>query len=693
MRIVDYLYDNQCTLRCFSVEASTEGAKSLVFTRSGAPVSFSFKLEGDVLHWEAPHGRAGCAKSGRFFRLNPFDRVEQVRGITTAPRQRLQRIVSAAKGVANQTSRIVNHFFLGGMDVDTRGLSRDLLEGILSPGRSREGGFVCRWSFEAEGKARVDVVDYGGILDDNPNVEGQAEEPRVMTNYYADGYAAYLFLRRYKETGDEQYFSAGIDNLEFLLRTYEGYPRGLTWMHHEFKNPAFLECVALLKQWGRLPENFIDNLKRLRVDRYEPTNVYALRYYWKVLLRESGGRADERRIQTCRDRLLKDQTADGLIMDNNPPMYLAARDLTYHQYSLACLAGALDFGVEDDVIRDIFIKGCEFSRAMLLGNGEVSYNGRGANNIYHIASAIYAFSFAHRKYGFEVGSLEPMFERLTEFTNQDGSLPTALNLYGDERMAWNHCRTPYNALTAFLLLKAEDAGLPSVAGAQGTVEAKKFFNESGYGIYRCDAYEAVLFYGLSESYVYSGAHRTGVSGLAAFLPNSGKPLNLILNRSLRDGGALATDLPTIIHDGCHYEPIGGQLSETESGFLWRQSNQVFTYERAYCFEQDGLKFIDRLEMKQGGVMKVQNAFGWPLNSQAYSYELNDKFIHIKPMGGDRCGWALSSHDTPLTSWGEKEIVSNPRGRGVMLSKDFAEVSVLPKDVFTWEISLMKEWQR
>ena len=179
MRIVDYLYDTQCSLQSFSVEPSPQNAISLIFTRSGAPVSFNFNLRGNRLHWQAPNGWTGSAQAGRFFRLNPFSRVEQVGGIESAPRQFSERMISAITGVGNQAARILRHFFLGGLDVDTRGLSRDLLEGMLSPGRSRGGGFVCRWSLEAGGEVRVVVVDHGDAARLVQGEQGQHPVPDV----------------------------------------------------------------------------------------------------------------------------------------------------------------------------------------------------------------------------------------------------------------------------------------------------------------------------------------------------------------------------------------------------------------------------------------------------------------------------------------------------------------------------------
>ncbi len=687
-RITQFLFAQQCTLRDLYVPSGKEVIQSVAFTRSASKVEIKLRLEGSVLHWSLANGRSGQAKATNFFRLNPFGDVAQVYSAPMVPRSLIEKIKTASKRLYLQVACIVRHLRLGGWDRQTRGLVRDLKGAVLNPERSGEGGFVCKWYPKREGGAVIEVIDHGGILDDNPNVEGEAYAPRVMANYYADGYAAYCFLREFQVSGDEAYFEAGKAAIDFLIRSYEDYPRGITWQHHEFKNPAFLECLNLLESMGRLPPAYRKFVGQLRLDRYEPTNVFALRYYWMTLQSLIQGKRDEVRIRECRERLIRDMTQDGLILDNNPPLYTEARDLTYHQYSLACLAGALAVEPGDKAVRDLFLEGCEFSAANLLRNGELSFNGRGAHNIYHIASAIYTFAFARKRYGFPAHGGDSMLDLIERHFQPDGSLPTALNHYPEERMGWNHCRTPYNALTAFLLIKASDEGL---GGWGGRPLESRFMEDSGYATHRGANYDAAFFCGLGESYVYSGAHRTGVSGLAALVPLGGEPINLILDRSLRDNGLLTTDLPTFQVGQTFIEPIGGQIRKDEDGWSWVLENDQFLYERSYSFGKKCISVSNSLRKKTSDTIKVKNWWAFAVNESAYSSHVEGGVLKINSLAGP-VKWSLQGKAVSgLSGWTRRSVISNPRGRGSLYQRSVVfsgrAPEVLFKDVLTLKLKI------
>src|SRR3989338_586924 len=149
------------------------------------------------------------------------------------------------------------------------------------------------------------------------------------------------------------------------------------------------------------------------------------------------------RINNCITILKKNQTKEGLIHDNNREDYKDAHDLTYHQYSLACLASSLNY-INNRKVKEIFSKGIDFSSKIVLPNGEIAYNGRGANNIQYLASAIYAFKVASDilnddKYK-SLSYL--MLNQLKKWQLHDGLIPIGMNKHLNRRMAWNHCLTP-----------------------------------------------------------------------------------------------------------------------------------------------------------------------------------------------------------------------------------------------------------
>jgi hypothetical protein len=177
----------------------------------------------------------------------------------------------------------------------------------------------------------------------------------------------------------------------------------------------------------------------------------------------------------------------------------------------------------------VFLAGVGFSLACLTPDGEVAYMGRGANNIYHMASAIAAFSHAARR----VRSIDPassarlgraahlVFEYLGRARRPDGMLPVAVNDRIDLRMAWNHCHTPYDALSSYFLARAAaDRVELDNREREGQVPAEVVgrFERPGDGRFTFvtrPGYYATHFAGAERSYWWSAPnHFTGAPGLA-----------------------------------------------------------------------------------------------------------------------------------------------------------------------------------
>lgn len=688
-----YLRRNQCLPETFLVQKCESSEMSVEWTLSQAPSTIRFFCNGRDLHWECERGGSGVALEGRLFWINPFDESKEVFNVSTGGSQasKLKRIYGTLKA---KSEVVRGHVKASGFDWETRSLLKEF--GSLVLGHKRlphQHGFLCRWQRTSQG-ATVSVLDHGGILDDNPNVEGHALPARVMAHYYADTYAAYLFLRRGFEDQDGDSVEAGLKALRFATNSMQSYPRGPVWMHNEFKNAGLLECAILLESRGELPGWLRAFCGQLKCDFYQPVNVYALRYYWKTLQNSLIGKEDRGRREQCIQVLQANQSEDGLILDNNPPIYQHARDLTYHQYSLACLAGAIEAQPGNTEIETIFIKGCEFTKRTMLSNGELSYNGRGANNIYHLASALYAFGLARKRFGFEVSGVDAVLERLAEFQLEDGSLPTALNAYSKERMGWNHCRTPYNALSGFLLKKAADTGLFEGAEGKCDDEANAYCLDSGYSIFRRSNYEAVFFSGLGESYVYSASSRTGVGGLAMLLLKGRSPLTLILNRSLRDNGLLATDLPTIQIEEERFEPIGGTLKSTDNGVFWTHETPLFEFNRTYQFLEDVILVSNTFQVKKRSEVSISSAVALALNTEAYRHAVSGENRRIEVSGLDgnlMIVLSLLAKETKmemqLGPWLENPVKSNPRGRGLLLSRHFERRDIQPQTRVEWAYTI------
>ena len=678
--IGQFLFDNQCILESINLSGDVQEER-LQFTRNGPVLLTRFSVSGKTLRWSCGQN-TGEAKEGEFFRLNPFATEIQQPAVDSGARSGGK----IATRLRHSFLMIYEHWKLAGFDFETRRLAADFCLNLVNHKRDSGAGFLAKWRYVSENKICVKICDFGGILDDNPNVEGAALGPRVMADYYADAYAAYIFIREYLAGGGDEWKVAALDVLDFIAESYEGYPRGVVWYHHEFKNPAILECILLLEQANIEISRKIRNLPNImRLDSYEPTNVFALRLYWKGLLAKMTNRSECNRMEACRVRLRNDTTVDGLILDENPPAYCGARDLTYHQYSLACLAGYLA-NCEDPAIVELFLEGCRWTINTRLSNGEVSYNGRGANNIYHVAASMYALTFASKEYGLRCGDLSPMLSLLEARLEPDGALPTAMNQYGSERMGWNHCRTPYNALTAFYLrLIADKGSISEEPIVDGVCEKKgtKLLTDSGYVVHRTSQYSMAFFAGIRESYVYSQAHKTGVSGTAAVLPYKCLPLYLTLDRSLRCPATLTTDLPTIVFNGLAHEPIGGVISYNDQCVTWTKEALGFSLLRKYEFQSASVRISNELKIHRNGDLSGDRWLALPLHGDSYEWdETRSGFVFREKRDSsvNVCALVVESSDA-CGEWQQEPVISNPRGRGVILKKSLDECKVEAGSVF------------
>ena len=182
---------------------------------------------------------------------------------------------------------------------------------------------------------------------------------------------------------------------------------------------------------------------------YDPVNVYGLRYYNAALA------GDTARRRFCLAVLQANQRPDGLLADNFAGNAVDSADLTYHQYALAmlCLGNAL---VGDRRADAIIEKALACSATNLLSTGEATYYGRGANNVYHLASCACAFSYGIARLGLDLrDALALVATRLEAFQDEGGLWPTAMNrAERDAMIGWHGSECQYSALSGFLLVEA-----------------------------------------------------------------------------------------------------------------------------------------------------------------------------------------------------------------------------------------------
>lgn len=368
--------------------------------------------------------------------------------------------------------------------------------------------------------------DSGGIYDEYLNAEGIFYPPQVAGNYYADAYSAFVFAKQFHLTGDTVWLKASESAQSFLARVYPQYrPASIVWHHSDFKNAAILEIlldqnISSIRELNFLSFNLLE-------DRYEPTNVFALRLHWKTLANKY--RVDNRytdEILNDFKRIRSDQTLDGLFHDNIYT-YPDAHDLTYHQYTCACLGLALEASFFEEGWT-AFSRAAFFSLMFLGPNGEPAYTGRASNNIHQSSSAALTFAIA-AKYCDDtalrdqyLSAIQKIINNLKNFQiESSGMLPTALNRNVSLRMGWNHCESPYNALVCFMFFKIQTIlkvlGVNQISSVEIPLEENSVFiaDDAGFASVSLDGCYVVIFSGCDSSYGWSEhRHITGLAGLA-----------------------------------------------------------------------------------------------------------------------------------------------------------------------------------
>lgn len=419
---------------------------------------------------------------------------------------------------------------------------------------SQFGGITFRATKEDGGFYRLECYDFGGIYDPNLNAEGIFYPAQVAGNYYADAYSTLAFLHMYEKTKDSVWFEAAVSSWRFLKRIYPRYlPSHIVWHHSDFKNAAILEIInkysKKFKEFSEFPSELVE-------DYYEPTNVYALRCHWKNLAKKLNFRHQFQDPTLDLRRVTEDQTLDGLIHDNIDT-YPDAHDLTYHQYSCACLAGALSACHTEDM-ETVFLKAVNFTLEVMGPDGETAYVGRASNNLHHAASSIYAFAKAAElensvslKASFIKGAVLCL-RRLTTFQDSQGHIPTGLNDQAKLRMAWNHCSSTYNALSCFFLneackLVSSNTTLLSSLETTIPMQTRRAWvgDDAGYACLSNNHIYTVIFSGCDKSYPWSeGKHITGAAGIA-LLGSQGRASIYPCLDLHKESDTLISDLPVV----------------------------------------------------------------------------------------------------------------------------------------------------
>jgi hypothetical protein len=521
----------------------------------------------------------------------------------------------------------------------------------------QENTFVC------------ESYDEGGIFDEYINAEGLSYPHQVAGNYYADAYSCLVFERMFRLTHDDKWLKASLASQRFTQRVYPQYmPASIVWHHSDFKNAAIVEeqlasqsIPGVIQPWS------IDTFYE---DRYEPTNVFALRYHWKSVLAKLTN--DDKLLQSANKDLEKvacDQTDDGLFHDNIAT-YPDAHDLTYHQYSTACLGLGL-LQTEDPKGWDMFNRAVRFTLNALSPSGEPAYTGRASNNIHQSASAILAFSIAASRSSkideidMFLKGISVMAVRLKSFQLDSGMLPTAMNTYVDKRMAWNHCETPYNGLVGYMLLRAASILEQLTESENSTLlpleqEHTWLANDAGFASLGNGHQYLVFFAGCDRSYGWSeDRHVTGCAGLALFGDVNGNSLLPCLDVSIPDE-VVISDMPIINGQAAFGR---GHLSQESDSIKYSHSYGGADVIRLYSLINNDLVIVSRIK-SLGKPLQIQGGMAWAGLHQKH-FELNVDKAHsmltIKNGDNHLCAKVWHFRNNNFGGVQQSQKVSNAKG--------------------------------
>jgi hypothetical protein len=430
-------------------------------------------------------------------------------------------------------------------------LSSKKTRDVCNEVRSRSGGLTFRVVRATGEVLNLKCLDFGGIYSKHLNAEGVRWPDQVAVGYYSTEYASYVFHHMYEINKEVIWLKALEDSLVYFINTYKPY-KAIAFDHFEFKLLPMLLLLAKLKDSALISEALVTNLESClgyNEKEYTPVNVYAMR----IASLSVGLEGEKFRLSKI-DQYLRileaNITPQGLIRDNYLPAYKNSADLTYHQFSLACLVLA---GMKhtDSRIQRLISKGLAFSRYVRTQGCHVSYYGRGSNNIYHLASYVFAESCASDTHFYAIDGILDLY---LSYLNEDCGLPSALNRHFESRMGWNHCNIPYIGQSLFFLalslevLEKEKKMICDEKIDLGQVKHPDYLKISN------NTFEFICGRG-SDTYVWSdGVYLTGCPGLAS-VSIAGQDLLASLGYNFRVKEWI-TDLPLDVLK----EPVFGDKS-------------------------------------------------------------------------------------------------------------------------------------
>lgn len=545
------------------------------------------------------------------------------------------------------------------------------------------------------GCVRLVCTDAGGIYDPNPGFENVEHPAQVTEDLYGSSYAALMFLSAHQYGLDQfRFYEAGINALKFVLKNYHNYPGGrLFFRHHDFKNACIYEC----KKFLLVKDKHLLSAFSPSAHPYDPTNVHALRIHWLLEKKNSTGKLttlDKVSYYLSKFNIQLSATRDGFIRDNFRATDVQCNGLSYHQFSLACLARAYDIS-NKKWLKKYFYKASQFTQAMQLSNGEIGYTGRGANSIYHLCSGIYGMALDF-KTSSDPKSLENCLRSvsyLESHVTPSTLLPTCLNEFADQRMGWNATSIPYNAQSAYFLhhslLALKNSNVEMLSQSHSKKVGWKFrpLTDSGFARIGNEKINIVV----SESGAsrpWSGYHHhTGAGGLAS-LSICGLEMLLHLDYSVREK-LYVSDMPTLLLNNSTVIPSRIWISDSNIGSInvFIKFKEGLLLDRRYDLTSQGVRIETKILKSSrkviGGYLEgdikipIRDKFTVLQSEQELIVKDNDQILCTLKINK-----MAQKSDKP---WDFINVKSNTQGKGLILQSSPLLIQKSTKALSIFEI--------
>ncbi len=324
--------------------------------------------------------------------------------------------------------------------------------------------------------------------------------------------------------------------IAFHIRTSVDEYKGANWPYHwEFNNLAFFETYQILRPHlghgeARLWRTHIANA---RWSRASATNWVAMRGLAALKRREIVRRTgDSARWTLARRRVLRAQDESGLFLEQRNK----GVSLQYHAYTVALILAFAGLA-SDARLQQAAIRGAERILDFMDDNGGWSYLGRGQNQIFGEAAAIYVcVQMAVRVIGEAqcawLTAASKLVGRLASAQRADGALPLILN--GEpvqSRRGWSdyHHVTVYNAFAAAWLMRAirtvRSLDGPCTPSTSAAVPSRSVYRAIGIVVEKRRTY-ALVAGGHRGEYGTDAAgtiHHLSVAGLGPLVSCPGDP--------------------------------------------------------------------------------------------------------------------------------------------------------------------------